>query len=83
MFTRAGINLSGARRLGIWADVGVSHGNRRGWAELTLFASGDLAWYSKQAEFLIWGLRATFWPRFYIVGHWGVPRSDIVTRRVH
>ncbi len=60
MFTRAGYRLRGAHVWLVYARVQVREGHRMGWAQILEFASGDLAWYSKEGEFLIWGLRAEF-----------------------
>lgn len=57
MFTRAGYNLRGACRWKFWARVHIRDERRRGWAQIVEFASGDLAWYSSQGQFLVWGHR--------------------------
>lgn len=67
MFTRAGYNLRGACRWKFWAKVLVVDGtNRRGWSQVVEFASGDLAWYSWQGRFMVWGHRV--WVEGYLPG---------------
>lgn len=87
MFTRAGYRLRGARAWNVHARVSVRDGRRIGWAQIIEFASGDLAWYSKQGEFLIWGLRAQFIDRVRLgydmrIAARRLPRSSLRTREV-
>lgn len=86
MFTRAGYRLRGARVWLVYARVQVREGRRAGWAQIIEFESGDLAWYSKDGEFLIWGLRAQFVCK--VTSHWKYrshsvsPRSSLRTREL-
>lgn len=76
MFTRAGYNLRGAVRWKIWARVSVRGGGGFGWAQIIEFASGDLAWYSAEGRFLIWGHRALVHGRLH-ADTWGLPQSQL------